>query len=122
MNFLTILHHFSPIIALFTLIIGFFAIFKPKPMAKNFGVPVGADAYPFVIATGVRDIFMGTVILILYFLGQWYAIALVSFSLTLVAVSDFVIVQKYGIKKNSWTHFLGALGTLIYGLFLLVYG
>ena len=34
---------------------------------------------------------------------------------------DQFIVRKYGVKKVSWAHFLGATGAFIYGSFLLVY-
>lgn len=121
MNLLTLLHHFAAIIALFTLIIGIFAAAKPKAMAKNFGVPVPPEAYPFVIATGLRDIYIGLGIFVLYFLNLWFAIAITCLCLGLLALGDFVIVRKYGVKKVSWAHFLGATGAFIYGSFLLVY-
>ncbi len=83
-------------------------------MSKNFGIPAPQSASPFVISMGIRDVFIGLVFLALYFCEDWKALAYVSLSVGIVALSDFIVVQKYGNKKVSWVHLFGAVVVIGY--------
>ena len=92
----------------------------PEKMSKNFGIAVSGFALPYVVSTGVRDIFMGLVVIILFLSQAWAAMAYCQLSLGFVAIGDFLLVRKYGNKKTSLVHLAGAIIVITYGSFLLV--
>lgn len=102
-----------------TILIGTGAILKPEPMSKNFGIEATGSAAPYVQSVGVRDIFMGLTVLILYFNQLWFPLALIQFCIGLVALSDFIVVKKSGDQKASLIHLAGAGAVIGYGIWLL---
>lgn len=88
-------------------------------MSKNFGIAAQSAALPYVMATGVRDVFIGLTVLVLFFRREWEVLGYVHFFIGLVAVADFLIVRKYGDKKFAWVHFVSAVAVFIYGAWLI---
>ena len=119
MNLTDIIHYIAPVIGFFTLAIGISAITKPEPMSKNFGIQASGQTLPYVISTGIRDVFIGLVMFILFFMQLWQVMAAVSLCIGLVAICDFIVVQKYGDKKTSLMHLGGAMAIITYGGWLL---
>lgn len=119
MNLATIGHYFPLVIGFLTLLIGIAATVKPKEMSKNFGIAVDGLALPFVVSTGIRDVFIGLVILVLFYLQAWKALGAAHLCIGIVAISDFLVVRKFGDKKASLIHFAGAVIVIVYGAWLL---
>jgi hypothetical protein len=119
MNFSNIFLYFNIPVALVALAIGLGAILRPQPMSEKFGILADKKAQPYVISLGIRDVFMGLSILILFFQSQWLSLGLIHLSLGIVAVSDFLVVFKHGIKKTSYVHLLGAIASFLYGVWLI---
>ncbi len=115
-----LLYYIAPIIGLTTLAIGVMAVLRPKPMSKKFGISVDGDALPYVIATGIRDVFMGLTIFILFYLQEWVALGAINLCVGIVAISDFLAVRKHGDKKTSMVHLFGAIAVIVYGAWLLL--
>ena len=118
MNLINIAHYFALFIGLSTLIIGICAVIRPQPMAIKFGIAADESALPYVVSTGIRDVFIGLTVLILFFLSEWHALGAINFCIGIVAISDFKVVYKYGDKKTSYIHLGGALAVVIYGAWL----
>ena len=112
-------YYIAPIIGFTTILIGIGAILKPQKMSNNFGITASGTAAPYVASVGVRDIFMGLSVLILYFNQHWFELSLIQFSIGMVAISDFLVVRKNGDQKASLTHLAGAIAVIGYGLWLL---
>ncbi len=119
MDYTKIFLHFNIPVAIVALLIGVGAILRPKTMSLKFGIEADAKALPYVVSLGIRDVFMGLTVLILYLLAEWFALGLVHICLGIVAVSDFVVVFKNGIRKTSLVHFAGAVVSFLYGAWLL---
>ena len=119
MNLITIAHYIAPLIGMSTIIIGVFAVLRPQPMAKKFGITAHGAALPYVISTGIRDVFIGLTVLILFYLQEWKALGAINLCIAIVAISDFKVVRKYGDKKTSYVHLAGAVAVIIYGVWLL---
>lgn len=120
MNILTILYYFPLVVGVTTLLIGIAATVKPQEMSKKFGIAVSGSALPYVISTGIRDVFMGLVVLILFYIQSRTALAASHLCLGIVAISDFVVVRKYGDKKMSLIHVGGAVAVIAYGVAILL--
>ncbi|MCB0367865.1 MAG: DUF4267 domain-containing protein [Bdellovibrionales bacterium] len=118
MNFIELLFYLSPVIGLTTLGIGIAAVLRPEPMSKKFGITVNGQALPYVISTGVRDVFIGLTVLVLFYLKNWLALGCINLFISIVAASDFLVVQKYGHKKTSYVHLFGAIIVFVYGIWL----
>ncbi len=112
-------HHISIFIALMTFIIGILAIARPQEMSKKYGISVYGSALPYVMSTGVRDIFIGLVILILFVQNEWRLLGATHLCIGVIAFFDFFIVYKYGDKKTSYMHLCGAISVVAYGIWLL---
>jgi hypothetical protein len=121
MNFADALYYLAPIIGIGTIAIGISAVLRPEAMSKKFGIPVTGSALPYVISTGARDIFIGLTILILYYFKLWQALGYINLFTGIVAISDFLVVRKYGHKKTSLTHLFGAVLVVSYGSWLISY-
>lgn len=67
MNLPTIGHYIPFIVGLVTLLIGILAVIKPEQMSKKFGISVSGSALPYVVSTGIRDVFIGLAVLILFY-------------------------------------------------------
>ena len=120
MDLISIIHLISPMIGLATIIIGILAIINPKKMSKNFGIDTNdIKTLPYVSSLGVRDIFMGITILILYHNQLWNILGLINLLIGLVAVSDFLFVLKNGDKRISLIHLTGAIIMILCGYILL---
>lgn len=120
MSLTNIVFYIGPIIGLATLIIGIFAVLKPEPMSKKFGIKVSGEALPYVISTGIRDVFMGLAVLILFFRQEFYSLGWIMLCIGVVAVSDFLVVRKNGDRKTSLVHLFGAIAVFVYGGWLIV--
>lgn len=99
--------------------IGILAIFRPQAMSLQFGIAAEKSALPYVISTGVRDVFMGLTVLILVSLQNTEALGLVHLALGVVALSDFKVVGKHGHRQKAYIHLGGALIVVTYGSWLL---
>jgi hypothetical protein len=119
MNLSKAVMYIGAIVGLSTLLIGLFAILQPKPMSKKFGIEAEGKALPYVISTGVRDIFIGFTVLLLFFRHDYLELGLIMFCLGLVAIADFLVVRKNGDRKTSLVHLCGAVAVFIYGFWLL---
>lgn len=119
MNIQMALYYLAPIIGFLTIFIGIFAALKPEPMSKNFGISVTGPALPYVVSTGIRDVFMGLTILILFYKQDWVVLGFIHLCVGLVAISDFLVVQKHGDKKTSLVHLAGAIAVIGYGIWLI---
>ncbi len=119
MNLPTIGHYFPLIIGFFTLLIGISATAKPEEMSKKFGIAVNGEALPYVVSTGIRDVFIGLIVLILFYLQAWSALGAGHLCIGIVAISDFLVVRKYGDKKASLIHLVGGVVVIAYGAWLL---
>jgi hypothetical protein len=108
-------------VGLVALLIGIGAILKPEPMSLKFGIAADAKARPYVVSLGIRDVFMGLSVLILFYLSLWFPLGLVHLCLGIVAVSDFIVVYRNGIIKTSLVHLAGALFSFLYGTWLISY-
>lgn len=120
MTLQTVGYFFPLLIGFVTLLIGIIAMAKPEMMSKQFGIAVNGIALPYVRSLGIRDIFMGLVVLILFHQQAWVALGATHLCLGLVAVSDFLVVLKHGDKKASLTHLAGAVMVFAYGAWLLL--
>jgi hypothetical protein len=119
MNLIDGLLYLAPIIGVGALIIGISAVFRPEPMSKEFGITVSGSALPYVVSTGIRDVFIGLTVLILFYLESWLALACINLFIGIVAVSDFLVVRKYGNKKTANAHLFGAVLVTFYGTWLI---
>ncbi len=112
--------HYAPLVTgFFTLLIGIAAMAKPKEMSKKFGIAVNGVALSYVISTGIRDVFIGLIVLILFYLQAWSALGASHLCIGVVAIADFLVVRKYGDKKTSLIHLVGAVVVVLYGAWLL---
>ena len=62
MNLESLLYYAAPVIGFFAVAIGIMAVLKPLPMSHKFGIPVSGEALPYVMSTGIRDVFIGLII------------------------------------------------------------
>ena len=113
--------YLAPVVGFFTLAIGATAAIWPKQMSKKYGIATGGEGIPYVISTGIRDVFMGLTILILFYRQDWIVLAILNFLIGFVAISDFLIVRKYGDKKIALVHLLGAIAVTGFGACLLIF-
>ncbi len=119
MDFFALTYYLAPLIGLTTVAIGVGAILRPQHMSGNFGIVASGTANPYVVSVGIRDIFMGFVILNLYFNQLWNELSFVLFCVGMVAISDFLVVHRNGSKKTALVHLLGAIAVTSYGAWLL---
>ena len=120
MDLTEVAYYIAPLMGLVTFIIGVCAFARPQAMALKFGIPASGLALPYVVSTGIRDVFMGLSILILYFLSDWQALGAIILCIAVVALSDFLMVRKHGDRKTSYVHLAGAVAVTIYGTWLLL--
>jgi len=119
MNLGDLTYYIAPLIGLSTLAIGISAVLHPLPMAKKFGVPANESAAPYVVSTGIRDVFIGLAVLVLFYSKAWFALGAINLCLGIVAISDFIVVFRHGDRKTSYVHLAGAVFVVTYGLWLL---
>jgi hypothetical membrane protein len=119
MNLSSVFYYIAPLIGVCTLFIGICATLRPLPMSKKFGIAASESSAPYVISTGIRDVFMGLTVLILFYLQQWSGLGAINVCISIVAISDFKVVYKYGDKKTSYVHLAGAISVIVYGAWLL---
>ena len=97
-------------------------LIAPIPAAKLYGIPVQADQKSYVLATGVRDLFMGLVFAVLSWSANLHLVGLVCFCLVPVAAVDFLLVRRFGRPHAFWVHLLGTIGLLVVGALLFYAG
>ncbi len=119
MNILNLLQYVALITGVLAVLLGTVALILPTKMSEGFGIPVSGIASAYVSSLGVRDIFIGFVMLMLYFNEAWKMIAYTSFMISAVALIDFIVVYKNGSKKTSLTHLIGVIIFVIYGFLIL---
>lgn len=119
MNTLGLPYYLAALIGLGALVIGICATVRPLQMATKFGVSATESAKPYVMSTGIRDVFIGLTVLILFYRQEWVALGLIQFCISIVAISDFNVVRKYGDPKTSYVHLAGAVIVVLYGFWLL---
>ncbi len=110
--------YFNVAVGFVALFIGLSAMIRPQAMSLKFGIAADAKALPYVVSLGIRDIFMGLTVLILFYQSEWFSLGLVHLCLGLVAACDFLVVFKNGFKKTSWVHLAGAIACFLYGAWL----
>ena len=120
MDLIALSLYVAPIIGLTTILIGLGAMLKPESMSGNFGIPATGKAKAWVVSVGVRDIFMGFTVLVLYFNQSWFELAFINLAIGVVALSDFYVVLKDGDRLKSYTHFAGAVAVLFYGAWIIL--
>lgn len=121
MTLFGILLYFPLLSGVVACLIGLGAILKPELMSKNFGIKAVGAAKHFVVATGVRDVFMGLTVLILFYFQSWMFVGLIHILISLVALSDFLLVYRHGDRKAALTHMAGALGAGAFGLWMVFF-
>ena len=119
MNFAELSLYMAPVVGITAVIIGVGAVLKPHQMAENFGISASGSASSYVVSLGIRDVFVGLTVLILYFNQAWRELGLIQFCIGLVAISDFLVVLKKGNKIISLIHLAGAFVVTAYGMWLL---
>ena len=119
MDIPNVFFYFNLAVGLVALVIGFGAIIQPQAMSHKFGIPADAKALAYVVSLGIRDVFMGLTLLILFFRAEWLSLGLVHICLGAVAVSDFLVVYRNGIRKVSWVHLAGAMVSFSYAAWML---
>jgi hypothetical protein len=112
-------HYLSLLIGLSALFIGIAAVLFPQKMSLKFGIAASGPTLPYVVSTGVRDVFMGLVVLVLFFRSDWISLGFVNLFLGIVAVCDCLVVYKHGDRKTARIHAIGFVIVLIYGVWLL---
>jgi hypothetical protein len=119
MTYLDLLHYVALITGILAIVLGVVAIFIPVRMSKGFGIPVEGKPSAYISSLGVRDIFIGFVLLMLYQESAWTQIGYLSFMVSIVALVDFVVVYRNGLKRTSITHLIGTVLFVIYGILIL---
>ncbi len=107
MSFRSAGYNFALVIGGVTTLIGLLAVIWPEQMSKKFGIGVSGLALPYVVSTGIRDVF------------DWTALGMVNICIGVVALSDFLVVRKHGDKKTALVHLVGAIVVVKYGIWLL---
>lgn len=100
-------------------LIGCLAALAPKKMSEGFGIPADDQGKHYVFALGARDIFVGIVVLVLWWQAQWQSLGYVCFAIAFVALCDFYIVFKNGVKKAAVTHLLGFVASFVFAFLFL---
>jgi len=72
--------------------IGFLITLAPEMGERAFGLHIEGNSYGFHYATGVRTAYFGLLIMLLTWLGQRRALALVLTTLAIAPLGDFLIV------------------------------
>lgn len=93
--------------------IGIFAMVNPKKAAAHYGVKTKDDGLTWVMAAGVRDLFIGLVFILLYFHKDSTLIAKTCLCVAIVAIADGILVLKGGVKKASYVHFAAAVFAIL---------
>lgn len=112
-------HYIAALIGLATFVIGICAVIRPLPMSVKFGISADNATLPYVISTGIRDVFIGLTVLVLFYLQEWGTLGTINLFIGMVALSDFKVVFKFGNRKTSYIHLGGAIAVVIYGIWLL---
>lgn len=92
---------------------------RPQRMADKFGIAATGAALPYVVSTGVRDVFIAVTVLTLFYFQSWAALGYISFGIGIVAVSVFVVGLKHGNKTSAIAHAVGAMVVIAYGFYLI---
>jgi len=95
-------------------LVGLGAMLFPKKMSEGFGVPISGAGVHYVRALGVRDIFVGIVVLLLGASALWAQLGYVCLAIALIAASDFYTVFYHGERKTSLAHFAGFVLSLMF--------
>lgn len=119
MNLQSFLIYLAPLIGVMTLLIGVAAVLSPQKMSVKFGIAADGATLPYVISAGIRDVFMGIAVLVLFYFQAWMPLGLIHLALGIVAISDFAVVRKHGDRKTSLVHILGAIVVVLFGLWLI---
>lgn len=119
MDLQQIIYWIPAITGAFALIIGLLAVVSPQKASQSFGIEVHGLALPYVMATGVRDIYIGLVTLILFRFGNTQLLGANFICIAVIAIADFILTFKVGSRRHSVVHIAGAVFSLIFGIILL---
>lgn len=86
----------------------------PTKMSEGFGIAVSGAGVHYVRALGVRDVFVGLVVLLLGYYEQWTSLGYVCIAIAIVAASDFYTVFRYGQRQASFAHLAGFVLSLVF--------
>ena len=120
MNFVELSLYLSLLIGVVATAVGVAILIKPKQMAVVFGIEASESAMPYVVSCGSRDLFIGLTVLALYFNQAWLEMGYINLFISLVSVSDFLVVRKNGNKNKSALHLLSGVVAVVYGIWLIV--
>lgn len=113
---MTWLPYFSLVIAFTVFAIGAFAVVRPKPASRLFGVP--SDS-PYVIAAGARDIFIGLVLFLVFMHFHFHLLGEVCVACAVVPFFDFLITVRAGARREAAMHASGFIAMIVYGAILI---
>lgn len=111
--------YLAPVMGVVAIIIGTTACLFPSVMSKNFGIGVNGAAEGYVVALGIRDIFIGMTVLTLYSFELLPVLGYLTLGIGMVAVSDCLTVFLRGDKKKAVVHIGGAVFAFPYGYYLM---
>ncbi len=112
---------FAPIIASGLLLVGLTAMTFPKWAAGMFGVKASTEGLPYVMAAGVRDVFIGLALLLIWQTGDHRLLAKAMVATAIVSLMDTYLVFKYGMRRQMALHILGTVAVVVYGFVLYSY-
>ena len=116
-----VLTHLSLIVGLVALGIGFLAMLFPNFMAEGFGLKKDPSSTSYIVSLGARDVFIGLVVLALYFYDEWILMTVITVGIAFVALVDFLVVFSKGDRSKSIPHVLGFFATTLYSIGLLLF-
>jgi hypothetical protein len=105
----------SWVLAAATAAIGTLALVAPKQLAELYGAPVGARGFPFVRATGLRDIVFALILGIAAYRRDRIELLVVAAVGILLALGDFIIAWAHARRFSQplLAHLAGALAFVV---------
>lgn len=119
MDFEFVLTNFAAVIGGSLIGIGLSAMVFPKWAATMFGINAPGTGLHYVTAAGVRDVFIGHVILLVWWAGYRGLLGNIIMSTAVISTTDVYLTYKYGTKSRVLIHAFGTVAVLVYGYLLL---
>lgn len=107
--------------SLFLVGVGVVLLADPAAGERLFGFgDTGGTANGFLLATGVRQAYLGVLVLILWWAGQWRALGILLLTLVAIPVGDFLItLAAAGAGLTTASEHLLGLAVLPLGVYVL---
>jgi hypothetical protein len=103
-------------LSVFFFYVGFLLILNPEAGERFFGLSLdGADNDSFHFTTGIRQIYLGVIILVLLWLRQFRALGFLLLTIPMIPITDFLIVFTAP-DGSLWEAFPHLSGLLVIGL------